>query len=92
MLTEQLAEQLKVLLQKHAVFSILEDDEIGSLLPKFALVAFAMGENILNQGDPGDCAYLIYSGRVRVFQQGPTGKPLTLGTLLAGDLFGDRPS
>ncbi len=90
MLSEQLAAQLKSLLKKHVVFSILEEREIAELLPKFELVSFAMGETIIEQGEAGDCAYLIYSGRVRVFRQGATGKPVTLGTLNAGDLFGER--
>jgi subfamily B ATP-binding cassette protein HlyB/CyaB len=90
MLSEQLEAQLRSLLKKHVVFSILEESEVDQLLPKFELVSFAMGESILEQGEPGDCAFLIYSGRVRVFHQGAAGKPVTLGTLAAGDLFGER--
>ena len=88
MLVENLYAQLKELLKQHVIFSILSDEESEQLAEKVELATFAMGEAIITEGEPGDCAYLIYSGRVRVFRE-LKGKPLTLGTCSNGDLFGE---
>lgn len=82
--------QLKELLRKHVVFSILEDKEIEQLIKRMEMVSYAMGENIVKQGETGDCAYLIFSGRVRVFHETQDGKQVTLGTLSRGDIFGEQ--
>jgi ATP-binding cassette subfamily B protein len=82
-------EQWKSFLNKHAIFSLLGEHATGRLVQQLEMVSFAIGEIILREGEPGDCAYLIYSGKVRVFKQGRDGKPLLLGTLSAGDLFGE---
>lgn len=88
MLTEKLQQQLSELLKKHVIFSVLSEETIEELVLKLEMVSVSMGENIVNEGEPGDCAYLIYAGRVRVFHQA-NGKPVTLATLSSGDLFGD---
>jgi len=82
-------EQLKTLLKRHAILSILEDEELEQLIEEMTMVSYSMGENIVKEGEPGNCAYLIYSGRARVFRPGSDGKPITLGTLSRGDLFGE---
>lgn len=81
---------IKGLLKKHPIFSILEDGDMDQLINNMEMVFFAMGENIVNLGEMGDCAYLIYSGRVRVFRQDKDGKQITMGILSRGDLFGER--
>src|SRR5205085_2662261 len=47
------------------------------------------GEIIINEGDRGDCAYFIHSGKVRVFKKSENNKTVTLATLNPGDLFGE---
>jgi ATP-binding cassette subfamily B protein len=89
MLTEPLQEELRALLTKHVIFSILDPNEIDQLLKKFDLVSVGLGETFITEGESGDCAYLVYSGKVRVFKQGPAGKPVTLGTLGPGELVGE---
>ena len=82
-------ERLDSLLKRHEIFSLLEDEAIDSLIQKMTMISFSMGEILINEGDPGDCAYLLYSGRARVFKQNQDGKPVTLGLLTRGDLFGE---
>src|SRR5262245_24241099 len=90
MQTGPLSEQLTPLLRKHAIFSLLDDDKLAELIPKFGMIAVSMGETVIQEGDPADSAYLVYSGKVRAFKQGPAGKPVTLGLLSPGDLFGEH--
>ncbi len=90
MQTGPLTDQLTPLLRKHAIFSLLDEDKLAELIPKFEMIAVSMGETIIREGDQGDSAYLVYSGKVRALKEGPAGKPLTLGLLSAGDLFGEH--
>ncbi|HNT56666.1 MAG TPA: cyclic nucleotide-binding domain-containing protein [Syntrophales bacterium] len=44
---------------------------------------------IFSQGDPGDCFYIISSGRVRVFRRDRRGVEINLSQLGRGDSFGE---
>jgi CRP/FNR family transcriptional regulator, cyclic AMP receptor protein len=44
---------------------------------------------IVNEGEIGDALYVLIQGRVRVFSADTSGKEITLGTILAGDFFGE---
>lgn len=50
---------------------------------------FAPGELILREGDVGDSAYMIISGKVRAFLSHADGTQETLTTMGAGDVFGE---
>jgi serine/threonine-protein kinase len=50
--------------------------------------AFAKGHTIIREGDVGDSAYMIMSGTCRVFRT-VDGQHETLGTMAAGDVFGE---
>src|SRR5262245_12669713 len=89
MQTGPLHEQLTPLLRRHAIFSLLDDAKLAELIQKFEMVAFSMGETIIQEGEPGEAAYLVYSGKIRAVKAGAAGKPMTLGLLSAGDLFGE---
>lgn len=49
---------------------------------------FNAGETIIRQGDIGDCMYVIQSGEVEVVQRAGD-QEILLGTLTAGDFFGE---
>ncbi|MGD1949641.1 MAG: EAL domain-containing protein [Leptolyngbyaceae cyanobacterium] len=53
-----------------------------------ALKHFQMGETIFSEGDPGDWAYIIESGRVEVAVS-DNGQPRTLRILTSGDVLGE---
>jgi CRP-like cAMP-binding protein len=46
------------------------------------------GEEIINQGETGDCMYVIQSGKVMIVQY-ENGKGIPLAELKEGDFFGD---
>lgn len=48
----------------------------------------AAGELIFDEGDEGDCLYIVQSGEVEVTRCGPTGRQ-TVSRLAAGDFFGE---
>jgi ATP-binding cassette subfamily B protein len=83
-------DQLKSLLNRHMVFSLLTDAQLEALMPKMELCTFSLGDSMVKQGEMGDCAYLILSGRARVLQTNSEGKMVTLAMLGSGDLLGER--
>lgn len=90
MLSPQLEREMKALLNGHVLFSLLDETATASLLKEVELVSFAIGETIIREGEVGDSAWLIFSGRVRVFRDGPDGKPITLASLARGELLGEH--
>ena len=49
---------------------------------------FVANHEIFHEGDKGDCAWLIESGRVLIVKDG-RGGPVTLGELGPGEIFGE---
>lgn len=43
---------------------------------------------LFSEGDPGDCMFVIRSGRVEIFQDRPQGR-IVIGTVGEGELFGE---
>jgi ATP-binding cassette subfamily B protein len=81
--------EIAALLRAQPLFSGLEDKEIEGLAGRGTMQALPMGRTIFREGEQGDTAYLIYSGRVRVLK-GANGREITLGTLSRGDFVGER--
>ncbi len=89
MLSDQLEQQLADLLRANVAFSILDDELIHQLVGNCQMETFTLGQTVVTEGDQADSAYVVYSGRLRVFRKGETGRPVTLNTLTAGDFFGE---
>lgn len=51
-------------------------------------IAFADGEPIVREGEPGDCMFVIQAGEVEVVKT-LDGAETRLGTMSAGDFFGE---
>jgi CRP/FNR family cyclic AMP-dependent transcriptional regulator len=72
-----------------AAFQLLDDDELAELAGHVDEVSFAAGQTIFRVGDPGGAMHVVLSGRVEVSILDDDGKPVTLGTLAAGEIFGE---
>jgi CRP/FNR family transcriptional regulator, cyclic AMP receptor protein len=51
--------------------------------------SYRKGTIIVNEGEMGDSLFILIQGRVRVFSADAGDKEITLGTILAGDFFGE---
>ncbi|MEO0391976.1 MAG: cyclic nucleotide-binding domain-containing protein [Pseudomonadota bacterium] len=49
---------------------------------------YAANTVLFTEGDPGDCMYVVRSGRVEIFQDRPQGR-IVIGTIGRGELFGE---
>ena len=54
-----------------------------------ALMQFEDGEVVFQEGDTGDCLYLLCQGSVRISKLGRGGRQETLGFIEAGQFFGE---
>ncbi len=86
----QIMPELNELTRGLFIFSRLHDDDILMMTAMMSRVRCLAGDIIFQYGDEADCAYLMYSGRVRIFRAAPGEKGITFATLGRGDLFGER--
>jgi CRP/FNR family transcriptional regulator, cyclic AMP receptor protein len=50
---------------------------------------YKQGDTVFLQGDPADAVFYIREGQVHLAATSPQGRKATMGTLGAGDFFGD---
>ena len=77
------------LLRRIEVVQCLKEEETRQLAAHMRKVSFAPGEVILRQGEAGDSAYIVKSGRVRILLSNDSGLSEQVACLAAGDFFGE---
>ena len=77
------------ILKEVSLFRSMKTDELKILAFTAKNYIFEPGEIIVNEGDEGDEAFIIYSGQVEVSRRGSEGGSITLNILGAGDMFGE---
>lgn len=77
------------LLHKVPFFRKLSPADFSGIIPLLKQHTVTEGENIVTQDEAGDSLYLIARGVVRVLRK-ENGEEHALGTLLAGDFFGEH--
>ena len=70
-------------------FKVDELDVLRDLESEVELITLAGGETLFRQGDPGDSAYVVMSGRLRVVVDVPEGEERTLNELGRGEVLGE---
>jgi uncharacterized membrane protein len=74
---------------KHVpLFALLDEDELAVLATQVELKKFATRQRIYKIGDPGGCAYIMVSGRVRVTTVDEDQQEVIVDEPAAGQLFG----
>ncbi len=77
------------LLAASALFQGVSPGERRQILEHLTLKEVPAGTRVIQEGDPGDCMYIIKSGEVEVSTSDPKGQKLILATLEEGDYFGE---
>jgi CRP/FNR family cyclic AMP-dependent transcriptional regulator len=70
-------------------FHFLDDNERVSLATQLEEVKIPEGEVLFHYGEPGDCLYVIRSGKAEVFFKDDTGTRIVLEVAGAGDVVGE---
>jgi CRP-like cAMP-binding protein/ABC-type thiamine transport system ATPase subunit/predicted double-glycine peptidase len=84
------AKEVARFLKQTSLFAILDDDSLNRLADRATMRRFSLGETIIEEGDEGRFAWLIFSGRVRVLKRSDSGRQVTLGTQSVGEIFGEQ--
>ncbi len=72
-----------------ARFGEIQPDTLQFLREHARWVEVAAGEVLMEQGDPGDSAYLSISGRLRVYRSGEDGEARAVRELGRGEVIGE---
>lgn len=75
-------------LSGHSAFSVLSREVLQKLAARLHEEGFAAGSIVIQQGEDGDCCYLVRKGRVEIIQK-DDGSSRQITTLGAGTLFGE---
>jgi CRP-like cAMP-binding protein len=81
--------ELRRLAGRDSLFAALPEESARKVAALGKPRKFARGEALFQQGDAGDCAYLILSGAVKVSVVSATGREIVFAYLSVGDLVGD---
>src|SRR5262249_50748918 len=74
---------------KHVpLFALLDDDETAVLAAQVQLKTFAPRQRIYKMGDPGDKAYVMVSGQVRVTTVDQDNQEVVIDQPAHGEFFG----
>jgi len=84
------AEEIARFLKQASLFAILDDETVDRMANRTTMHRFSLGETIIEEGDEGRFAWLIFSGRVRVLKRSDSGRQVTLGTQTVGEIFGEQ--
>ena len=76
-------------LQQNRLFAGIPTALISDLGADVDLLHFETDDVIFNEGEPGDCLFLVVSGTVRISKMGRGGKQETLGLIAPGNFFGE---
>ena len=78
----------QALLSSIPFFSDLEPDALNTLASNMRLRKFRRNQPIFDQGDPGDCLFIVSAGRVKLFIETGDGDQLTILHCGVGECFG----
>jgi CRP/FNR family cyclic AMP-dependent transcriptional regulator len=70
-------------------FHFLDDNERVALAAQLEEVQFAQGQMVFSYGEPGDCLYVIRSGKAEVYFKDDTGTRIVLEVAGVGDVVGE---
>ncbi|MEQ1861171.1 MAG: ATP-binding protein [Chthoniobacteraceae bacterium] len=76
-------------LQGNSLFAGVPSELVNELGADMALLRFDPDDIIFNEGDPGDCLYLVVDGSVRISKLGRGGNQETLQFIQPGNFFGE---
>jgi len=71
------------------LFAEMDDVELTHVANALKRRTFAAGQTVFYQGDPGNVAYIIESGQVRIYVHGEDGREVSVILYGPGDIFGE---
>ena len=76
-------------LQENRLFAGISDELLGKIVSGVPLRRYDKDAVIFNEGDPGECLYLVCAGSICISKMGRGGKQETLGFIQPNNFFGE---
>ena len=76
-------------LQENRLFAGIPAELLSEIGSDLDLLRFDKDDVIFEEGEPGDCLYLVCEGSIRISKLGRGGKQETLGFIQPGNFFGE---
>jgi CRP-like cAMP-binding protein len=73
----------------HPLLDVLEPAERAALVSRLRIARFRRGRVVFNDGEPGDCLYLVQGGRFDVQVTTPAGTVVVVRVIQPGEFFGE---
>ncbi len=86
--TRDVSHALRPTLARFPIFASLEDDEVSDLARAIRPVEISRGDALFRQGEAGDAAYLVDSGRLRVSAEAE-GVAICVAHVEPGEIVGE---
>ncbi|MBL8977258.1 MAG: peptidase domain-containing ABC transporter [Gemmatimonadetes bacterium] len=81
--------ELETILQQVSILQFLPPDVRDLVEASFVPASYSFGQEIIREGEPADALYVLVAGRARVLKRSDTGDEISLGTIRAGETFGE---
>lgn len=81
--------QLRATLQSTQIFGALDPAVLRALETELTWVTLRSGETLIRQGDPGDCLYVVISGRLRIVLERDGAEVRTVREVGRGESIGE---
>ena len=77
------------ILAKSPLLRELSEEDAETFRPHTHVVLLPRGERLFDEGDLGDCLYLVISGKVKLTRTAPDGRESLVSVHGPGDMFGE---
>src|SRR5258708_32930587 len=77
------------ILLKSSLLRELDDEDVSTFRPHTKVVQLPRGEKLFNEGDLGDCLYMVIFGKVKLTRTAPDGRETLVTVHGPGDMFGE---
>lgn len=87
--SDEQKERIKAVLQKSFLFASLDSKDFDIVIGAMVEKSCETGTRIIEQGDDGDCLYVVESGQMNCYKKQPDGEEKQVKICQAGDAFGE---
>jgi CRP/FNR family transcriptional regulator, cyclic AMP receptor protein len=77
------------IVRRAPLFTALDDGAAASLMDSMVEVSLGRGEQLFDEGDPGDRLYVIVEGKIKLGRTSNDGRENLLAILGPGEMFGE---
>src|SRR5690606_23035361 len=82
-------EAMDEVLARSGIFQGVDQEAAEALAKEREMVEARKGEGVFNEGEPGDCLYIVLSGKVKVGRRASDGRQNLIAIMGPSDMLGE---